>query len=105
MDTLQAEFDRKHSARQSRLLAVQWVGALVLRVLCYALALGLYWRRASAPVASVALLEAAVERRVDASWLLWLLAAPKGERGTLSTFVWAVASAAAARELSTAFIW
>jgi hypothetical protein len=108
VDTLQADFDQKHSSRQKSLLFVQWAGSLALQIATAVSAVAFVYFNRSQPALNLSLLQADWETRLPkpvVNWLLLLLSFPKASKGSLSVIVWALMVKIAVKEALNAFIW
>jgi len=82
-------FPSADSSRQKSLLAVQFIGSIVLRVLCYTSILAFFYFNAATSAMSLDLLKPELQKF---PWIESLLAFPFAGKGDLSATVWALIS-------------
>ena len=84
------------SSRQKGLMAVQLIGSIVLRVICYSAALTFLYFNAAKSVLSLDLFKSEIEAVPLAQKLM---AFPSAEKGEISVTVWALITSIAMKEL------
>jgi hypothetical protein len=75
------------SSRQKSLLAVQFIGSIVLRLLCYTSIITFFYFNATTSAISLDLLKPELRKL---PWIETILAFPSAAKGDLSAIVWAL---------------